>query len=72
MDYKALTFNDIYNWCVTNKQTAWLKETGAVKENGKRPTFIEIKKAFALKFMPEIMPKAQPKAPTMYDLIDSL
>lgn len=36
-----------------------------------RIDFINLKKAFALKFMPEIMPKAAKKQ-SMYDYIDSL
>lgn len=35
-------------------------------------SFIQIKLAFAEKFMPEIAPKKQPKKPTMYDIIANL
>lgn len=35
-------------------------------------TFIELKLAFAEKFMPEILPEKKPKKPTMFDLIKSL
>lgn len=35
-------------------------------------TFIELKMAFVEKFMPEIAPKAEPKAPTMYERIKAL
>ena len=39
----------------------------------KRPiTFIQIKKAFCEKFMPEIIPERKSKKPTMYDLIANL
>ena len=39
----------------------------------KRPiTFIQIKKAFCEKFMPEIIPEKKAKTPTMYELIESL
>jgi hypothetical protein len=38
-----------------------------------KPTFIQIKKAFAAKFMPEIMPsKSEDKKPSMYEIIDNL
>lgn len=35
-------------------------------------SFIQIKKAFAEKFMPEILPEAKEKKPSMYDLIAAL
>lgn len=35
-------------------------------------TFIQIKKAFVEEFMPEIMPKAKAKAPTMHERIKNL
>lgn len=39
----------------------------------KRPiSFIQLKLNFVSKFMPEIAPKAQPKKPTMYDIIAAL
>lgn len=39
----------------------------------KRPiSFIELKKEFCQKFMPEILPKAKAKKPTFYDMINSL
>ena len=106
LNYKEMKIDDIMNWCVANKQVAWLKETAAKEvpckvyprmtveyfdeKTGKfktksvadkskkaktemRPiSFIQLKKEFALKFMPEIMPKAKAAAPTMYDLIAAL
>lgn len=38
----------------------------------RKPSFVQIKNAFVDTFMPELKPKAKEKAPTMYDLIDSL
>lgn len=39
----------------------------------KRPvSFIQIRNAFAEKFMPELAPQRKPKAPTMYDRIAAL
>ena len=37
-----------------------------------KPTYIEIRKAFVAKFMPEIAPKAKEKKPSMYDRIAAL
>lgn len=76
MNYKTMKIEDIIEWCKANGQVAWLKETAAKTfptESGTRNiTFIEIKIAFAQKFMPEIMPKGKPKKPTMYELIAKL
>lgn len=62
MDYMKITIDDIFDWCVKNNQVQWIKEN-VVEPN----TFIQIKIAFVKKFMPEIMPKAKPAKPTMYD-----
>lgn len=35
-------------------------------------TFIQIKKAFCEKFMPELLPKAKAKKPSMYEIIKGL
>lgn len=82
MDYKAMKIEDIINWCKENNQVAWLKQIAAkqypvVDEEGNETgtrniTFIELKIAFAKKFMPDILPKAKDKKPTMFDLIKNL
>lgn len=76
MDFKTMKIEDIIEWCKANNQVAWLKETAAktfpTEDGTRRITFIEIKLAFADKFMPEIAPARQPKKPTMYDLIANL
>lgn len=81
MDYKKLTFNDIVEWCKANNQVEWLKkevETIVVDEDkdGKEferdITFIEIKRDFAEKFMPEIAPQRKPKKPSMKDIVAAL
>ena len=43
-------------------------------KNGKERTisFIEIRKAFVLKYMPDLMPERKPKPPTMQDYIKEL
>ena len=81
MDYKKLTFNDIVEWCKANNQVEWLKrevETIVVDEDKdgnefeRDITFIEIKRDFAEKFMPEIAPKRKPKKPSMKDIVAAL
>lgn len=76
MDYKTMNINDIVEWCKANNETEWLKKEASktFTKDGKtrRITFIEIKKDFVEKFMPEIAPKAKEKKPTMFDLIAAL
>lgn len=67
MDYKTMTIDDIIAWCKANNQVDWLKAKAADK-----PGFLSLKKAFASTFMPEIIPVAKKKAPTMWDKIASL
>ena len=77
MNYKDMRIEDIIAWCQENKEVDWLKEAAAKTyktEDGKerRISFIELKLEFVKKFMPSIAPKAQPKKPSMYDLIAKL
>lgn len=77
LNYKTLNIEQIVEWCKENNQVEWLKATAKKTYKTKagveyRITFIQLKKAFAEKFMPEIMPKAQPKKPTFYDVIEGL
>jgi len=77
MDYKTMKLDDIINWCKANNQVAWLKAEAAktcVNKKGETHpiNFIQLKKAFVDKFMPEIAPKATKKAPTMFDKIAAL
>lgn len=77
MNYKDMKIEDIIEWCVSHKQTEWLKAQAAKtykNEDGKerRISFIELKIAFVKEFMPEIAPKAQAKKPSMYELIAKL
>lgn len=67
LDYKRMNLDDIINWCQANDEVVWLKN-----QNKLSPTFIQLKVAFAKKFMPEIMPKAKPKKPTMSERIEAL
>lgn len=76
MNYKDMTIEDIIDWCTKNGQVDWLKDaaTKTFVKDGKerRISFIELKLEFVKKFMPSIAPKAQPKKPSMYDLIANL
>lgn len=73
LDYSSMKINDIIEWCKDNNEVDWLKKTAlAEDENGKKPNFFVIKKAFCKKFMPEIMPKGKKKMPTMYEVIGNL
>lgn len=77
MDYKTMTFNDIVEWCKENNQVEWLKtevsRTITTKEGKERnPSYIEVKRNFVLKFMPEIAPKPTKKNPTMLEIIANL
>jgi len=38
----------------------------------RRISFIEIRKEFILKYMPELMPERKPKEPTMYERMKAL
>lgn len=51
----------------------WVADKNSPKKTIKAPiTFIQIKKDFVEKFMPEIKPVAKSKEKTMYDLISEL
>lgn len=80
MDYKKITLDFIIDWCKENKQVAWLKAKAAetiteTNEDGTTTTrkisFIELKRAFCLEFMADIVPVAA-KKPTMWDKIANL
>ena len=77
MKYENINLDYIIDYCKDHDEVDWLKSTAAktfkTKDGGKRKiTFIEIKIAFAKKFMPDIIPKAKPKNPTMFEIIDAL
>ena len=62
MDFQKLNYEQIEDWCFTNGKEDWLEEQ--LEAN---TPFIQLKRNFAKKFMPEIIPTAQPKKPTMLD-----
>lgn len=76
MDYQHMKIEHIIEWCKKNNQIDWLKETinktFPTEDGERRISFIEVKRAFAQKFMPNIIPVAKPKKPSMYDLVNSL
>ena len=58
---------------VKNEAGKWVKDKSQEpKIEKRRITFVQLKADFVEKFMPEIAPKAKPRASTMYDYIDSL
>lgn len=86
--YTEINFTDILEYCKTNNCVAWLKDfcveksylASYVNDEGekieeiitRRPTFVEIKKAFTIEFFPAIAPKDKAPKVSMYDLIDAL
>ena len=78
MDYMKMNLDDVIAWCEENNQVNWLKAEARKTKTGKdgkekKISFIELKRNFALKFMPEIVPVAKTeKKPSMYDRIAAL
>ena len=60
MDYKTLKYPQLEDWCFENGKEDWL-------EAHLDMSFMALKYEFAKTFMPEILPVAQPKKPTMRD-----
>lgn len=72
MDYKQVNGDFIKAYCKENKQVTWLKEACKPNDEGKRPSFLAVKRAFCEKFMPEIIPQAKPKKIGFFESVDSL
>jgi hypothetical protein len=77
---KEIKVDYVIDYCKEQGQWAveWLKEL-ANKEvppnkNGKdrKITFIEIRQEFVKRFMPEMLPQAREKKPSMFDVINNL
>ena len=77
------TINDInleviIEYCKEKGEINWLKNTineeVAPDKRGRnrKKSFIELRKEFVIKFMPEFAPAGQPKKPRMYDGINAL
>ena len=77
---KQITFQYIKEYVTEKGETdiQWLLDTFDTEmppdKNGKqrRITFIELRKAFAIKYMPELIPPPKEKRPTMFDEIEEL
>lgn len=73
MNYRTMSYEDIKKYCIENKKNIWLADCLSGKFTSyKKPTFIQLKNLFCREFMPEIMPIAKPKKPSMFDDIDYL
>lgn len=76
MNYKTMKFDEIVEWCKENNQIEWLKEEvnkKTTKDGKKRNiSYIEVKRNFVLKFMPEIAPKPKQKKPSMLEILENL
>lgn len=54
-------------------KTVWKADRNSKKvDSEEKITFIQIKKDFCEKFMPEIIPAAKEKKPSMYELVAAL
>ena len=72
-EYRKAKFNDIYEDVQdSDEKKKYLKLIAAADMKGVRPSFFTIKKKYFEKFYPELLPKAQKKASTMFDMIDEL
>ena len=69
MEYKTLTFEQIVAWCKVNKKTAWLKDYAKANPDF---SYLVLKKDFCKEFMPELIPQAKAKKPSMAEIIASL
>ena len=73
-----ITVDIIIAYCQEKGEVQWLKDCinaqVAPDKNGKnrKKSFIELRKEFVIKFMPEFAPKPAEKKPTMYDIINAL
>ena len=67
MEYNKINYEFIEAYCVEHKEAAWLKTMLATPIGDRKITFVELKIAFCKKFMPEVMPKAKPKKPSMFE-----
>ena len=78
MDFKKMNLDSIIDWCKANNQVAWLKAEFAKQipnkdgEGTHEITFIELKYNFVKKFMPDLLPKAKAKKPSMKERIAAL
>lgn len=73
-----ITVDLIIAYCKQNNQVSWLKEIVKtevpVDKNGKerKYSFMELRRDFTKKFMPDIAPSESSKKHSFYDIIDAL
>ena len=77
-----LTADSILDYCAANGHAKWLQETAnktkkvknkkTLEETTKRIGFFELRKEFAKKFFPELIPEKKKKNKTFYDKIMEL
>lgn len=67
MDYKKMNFEEIAAWCFANDKADWLEER---LNDGQ--SFLVIKEAFVLEFMPEIKPPKKVKPLTMMEMFQKM
>ena len=68
-EYVAAKGKDDIEWLVSHLD----KEVKPDKKGNKRRiSFIELRKEFILKYIPELMPEKKPKEPTMYERMEAL
>lgn len=73
VDYKLATLDDIINDAVKLKRTRKLKEIAAkVDENGKKISFLQLKREYYMEFYNDLVPVAKPKSLTMWERIADL
>lgn len=73
VDYKLATLDDIINDAVKLKRTRKLKEIAAkVDENGKKISFLQLKREYYMEFYSDLVPVAKPKSLTMWERIADL
>ena len=69
-----IKLDDVMKWCEEHDELDWLEKEASkvvVKDGVEKPiTYIELRKAWAQKFMPELLKKkSKKKAPTMLEKI---
>lgn len=73
VDFKKCALDDIIEDAKENDRVADLKAMANKKgSNGKKISFIELKRAYYSKFYKKMIPVAKPKEPSMWEKIEAL
>lgn len=72
VDYLYCKLDDIIEDAKANGRVAELKTIAATPVADRKPSYMEIKRAYYEKFYAELLPKAKEKKPSMWDIIESL